>query len=73
MLLNLAATNALWKFLAAHEAAAMLAGAYASYWMLSAYASQLKAPLPMGNRLYAWWYAVAHLAAANLDRFMGKR
>jgi hypothetical protein len=73
IVVNLAATSWLWKFLLAHQISAMAGAAYASSWMFSAYASQLKAPLPLGNRFYSWWYAVAHLAAANLDRFTGKK
>lgn len=68
MLMNLSATTWLWKFLVAHQ----LGIALLLSWMFSAYASQLREPLPMGNRFYAWWYAVVHLVAANLDRFRGR-
>jgi len=73
ILLNLAATNWLWKFVIAHQIAATGGAVYLSSWMFSAYASQLQAPLPMGNRFYSWWYAFVHLAAANLDRLTGER
>ncbi len=66
-------TAAIWKFLAAHQLAAAAGAAYVGSWMFSAYASQLKEPRPLGNRFYGWWYAFVHLAAANLDRFTGKR
>jgi hypothetical protein len=68
LLMNLAASTALWNFAVAHQ---FVFGLIAS-WMFSAYASQLTAPQPLGNRFYAWWYAVVHFAAANLDRFRGR-
>jgi hypothetical protein len=68
ILLNVTATIWLWKFLVAHQVAAAIVAS----WMFSAYASQLTPPLAMGNRFYAWWYSVVHLAAANLDRLRGK-
>ncbi len=73
VIVNLAATNWLWKFIIAHQIAAAGAATYLSSWMFSAYASQIKPPLLMGNRFYSWWYAFVHLAAANLDRLTGKR
>ena len=73
MIVDIATTSWLWKFILAHKLTAVGAGAYSSSWMFSAYASQLKEPVPMGNRLYAWWYAVVHLAAANIDRLMRNR
>ena len=58
-------TAAIWAFLVGHQFVLALVGS----WMFSAYASQLEAPKPMGNKFYSWWYTVVHSAAANLDRF----
>ena len=36
--------------------------------VLSAAARALPAPTPLGSRLYAWFYQVAHLVLANFDK-----
>jgi hypothetical protein len=76
MLVNISATSEiwkfLWKFLIAHQLIAISMVTAIAYWSFSAYASVLKPPPPMSSICSQWWYAVVHLAAANLDKLKGK-
>ena len=71
-MMNIFASVAFWKFLAAHQVMATAVCITIAGWAFSAYASTVVEPIPGSSRKAFFWFRFVHMAAANLDKLRGR-